>query len=72
MSSRNLDAQERPAVAHCENPKCRGEIYREETTYFYEGRWLCSDCFKAEIEHILESDPRTLALAMGLDMQRYI
>lgn len=68
----NPDAQERPAVTQCENPKCRGEIYREETTYFYEGNWICEDCFKAEVGKILRIDPRALALAMDLDMQRYI
>lgn len=63
-----MDAQDRPTAAAC--GKCRGEVYAGETQYLYEGRWLCSDCFKAEIESILARDPRTLALALDLEMRR--
>lgn len=64
-----MDRQDRPTAAAC--ARCRGEIYPGETAYLYEGRWLCPDCFKAEIEKILRQDPRTLALALGLELQRY-
>lgn len=65
------DPQDADPVDLCGSRRCRGEIYPGETMYLYEDRWLCPDCFKAEIEKLLSRDERTLALALGLDMRRY-
>lgn len=59
------DLQEEAPAAACE--RCRGEVYSGETMYLWEGEWLCSDCFKAAVEAMLEGCPSQVALEMGLD-----
>lgn len=61
--------QERP-VARCN--KCKGEIWREESTFIWENRELCSDCFKGLIESLMREDLTGLAYMMNVDVQRCV
>lgn len=65
-----VDVQTAPAVDYCK--RCGGEIYREETMYFWEGKWVCYDCFKTAVAALLDSNPQQIALEMQVDMQRYM
>lgn len=59
------DSQDETPVAHCE--KCGGEVYNNETMFLSDGKWLCSDCFRAEIEHILSASPGFIADALMIE-----
>ena len=39
------DSQRDRPAARC--GRCRGEVYRGEPMYAFEGRYLCSDCLEA-------------------------
>ena len=66
----NPDAQDRTPVTHCE--KCKGEIWRDEPIFKWDGKWVCLDCFKAAVGAPLEDDPILLAYEMQLEVVRYI
>lgn len=59
------DSQDASPAAHCD--KCGGEVYNNETMFLSDGKWLCSDCFRAEIESILESNPGFIADALMME-----
>lgn len=61
------DPQCESPVSYCEN--CWGEVFSHETMVFYNGRWLCPDCFQAAIEKMLRENVPALADAMQLDMK---
>ena len=63
----NHDRQQDLPVAECD--KCRGEIYREETMYQWEGLWMCPECFESVIQAWMKDDLRGLALALNVDME---
>lgn len=64
------DVQDDPPACFCQNPKCRGEVWPGQTRYYLYGRMYCEECFKDEITRRLESDPRGLALELGVEMER--
>lgn len=66
------DAQQDQPVSHCENPKCKGEIWREEATFMWENKEICSNCFKDLIEFLMREDLVGLACMMNVDVQRYV
>lgn len=60
------DVQLDPPAAICE--RCRQEVYPGEARYHWEGRWICPDCFREALE---AADLSTLALELGLEVERY-
>ena len=58
------DQQNAEPRAHCD--RCGGEVYESETMFLSEGKWLCPDCFRAEIESMLNT-PLLLADALMID-----
>ena len=62
------DPQSEPPAALCQG--CLGEIYREESSFFWEGRWLCPDCFRAAVLRLLDTSPLLLAQDLGVDTRR--
>lgn len=62
------DAQDEEAVA---KDFREHEIYQDETTYIWEGKELCVDCFQDAVRLLLEENPRQIALEMGIEMVRY-
>jgi len=63
------DAQQEPPVCHC--GRCGGEIYREECAYLFEGKEICSDCLRTEIDRLLGRDLNSLAEMLQVDVVRY-
>lgn len=64
------DVQQDQPVTHCK--KCKGDIWREEATFMWEERELCSDCFKDLIETLMRDDLTGLAYMMNVGVQRYV
>lgn len=63
------DPQDIAPAAWCE--RCGGEVYPGERRFLWEGRWVCPDCLTAVVEQMLRDFPETLALEMGLEVERY-
>lgn len=59
------DSQDTMPAARC--GRCGGEVYKNETMFLSEGKWLCPDCFRAEIESILRNSPARLADALLME-----
>ena len=59
------DRQAEPPAAYCR--QCGGEVYAGERLYIWEGRRLCSDCFRAALN---AADLDQLALELGLEVER--
>ena len=53
------DSQGAAPAARC--GRCGGEVYKNERMFRSDGKWLCIDCFRAEIESMLRSNPVFLA-----------
>lgn len=57
--------QERPA-AYCS--KCSGEVWPGEPVFDWNGKgFVCLDCFKSVVSALLDSDPRLVAVEMGVE-----
>lgn len=63
------DPQAQPPAAVCR--RCLGEIYREECSFLWEGRWLCPDCFRAAVLGLLDTSPTLLAQDLGVEIRRH-
>lgn len=46
--------------------RCKGEIYQGEPTIIEDGKRMCVDCFRANVESILRCSPAILAECMGM------
>lgn len=57
------DVQQEAMVCRCEG--CLGEVYREETLYEWQGRWVCVDCFQGEMGRWLSLAPEQAARSLG-------
>ena len=57
------DVQQDEPVCSCEY--CGGEIYREETVFEWQGKWVCVDCFQSELSAWLRHDPEQAAQELG-------
>ena len=57
------DVQQEEPVCRCEH--CQGEVYREETLYEWQGRWVCVDCFQGEMSRWLTLSPEQAARSLG-------
>ena len=66
----NPDAQDRAPVAQCH--ECQGEIWNYEPLFFWNGKWICLDCYKDHINAMLEDDPVQLAYEMNIKVMRYV
>ena len=64
LSVRPGDPQQEAPAAFCR--RCRGEVYRGETLYFWEGRPICPDCFRLEVQRLLDTSPLLLAQDLGV------
>lgn len=51
----------------CRCPKCGGEVYAGEQLFEWDGKKLCSDCFKHKVRLWLELFPEQVANALGFD-----
>lgn len=60
----NKDSQSIPAASYCQ--ECSGEIYPGELRYFWDGKWVCPDCFQSHVERQLRDFPAQLADEMGV------
>lgn len=59
------DAQDESPVSTCQ--RCRGEVYRFETLFKFEGRWICVDCLREIISDLLEHSPTQMAQLLQFD-----
>ena len=59
------DSQEDRPVCRC--PKCGGEVDALENLFEWDGKKLCSDCFKNKVRLWLELSPEQVANALGFD-----
>ena len=57
------DSQQEEPVCLCDG--CLGEVYREETLYEWQGRWVCVDCFLGEMGRWLSHTPEQAARTLG-------
>lgn len=64
------DTQQAEPVVRCS--KCKGEVYRDETTFVWDGKEICSDCFKELVEYLMRNDLSGLASMMDVDVMRYV
>ena len=64
------DAQQEAPAGYCE--KCEGEVWRGESRFLWEGKWLCPDCFRSAVTNMLDQAPWQLAMELGLDVERYV
>ena len=64
------DAQDETPAAYCH--RCGGEVWREEYRVRWDGRWICPDCFRAEVERMLDEEPKQLALDLNADFEVYL
>lgn len=55
------------ALPVCLCSRCRGEVYPGESTFFWEGRWVCSDCFRVGVTVWLEEAAQETAQALGVE-----
>lgn len=62
------DAQDETPAAYCH--RCGGEVWQEEYRVRWNGRWICPDCFRAEVERMLDEEPEALADALRLDCEK--
>lgn len=62
------DAQDETPSAYCE--ACRGEVYREESLFDWDGKQICPDCFKRKVRSWLELSPEQVANALGFPHRR--
>ena len=62
------DAQDETPAAYCH--RCGGEVWREEYRVRWDGKWICPDCFRAEVERMLDEEPEALADALQLDCEK--
>jgi len=58
--------QDEPAC-YCE--RCGGEVYFGETTYAWQDKKLCSDCFKSVVTAWLEEAPKEVADVLGVETE---
>ena len=61
---------EAPA-AHCDNPRCRTEVYSGGARFLWGGRLICRECFRASVRKLLWEDPEQMAAEMGVEVERY-
>lgn len=59
------DGQSRRPACFCAH--CAGELYPGETGYVWEGRQICPDCFRLEVNRWLEEAAREVAWALGVE-----
>ena len=64
LSVQPRDPQEEVPAAFCR--RCRGEVYRGETLYFWEGQPICPDCFRLVVQRLLDTSPLLLAQDLGV------
>ena len=64
------DAQDETPAAYCY--RCGGEVWQEEYRVRWDGRWICPDCFRAEVERMLDEEPKQLALDLNADFEVYL
>ena len=57
------DIQQEEPVCSCEG--CGGEIYRGETIFEWQGKWVCVDCFQSELNGWLLHSPEQAAMELG-------
>ena len=62
------DAQDETPAAYCH--RCGGEVWWEEYRVRWNGKWICPDCFRAEVERMLDEEPKQLADALQLDCEK--
>lgn len=62
------DSQDDTPAACCE--LCQGEVYREETVFEWNGKQICSDCFKFKVGAWLDDSPEQVAGALGFPHRR--
>lgn len=56
------DSQEETPVCYCD--RCGGEVYREEMLFEWDGKRICTDCFKEKVRLWLELSPQQVARAL--------
>ena len=61
------DAQQATPACYCE--RCKGEVYSGETVYAWEGKQICSDCFKAVVTAWLKEAPGAVAAALEIETE---
>lgn len=63
------DVQEEAPVGYGD---CGHEVYRGESIFEWEGRMLCTDCWRRAVGAALEECPEQLALEMQLSVERFV
>ena len=61
------DIQQDTPACYCK--RCKGEVYSGETVYAWEGKQICSDCFKAVVTAWLKEAPREVAAALEIETE---
>lgn len=59
------DTQQDDVVCWC--CRCGGEVYADETMYVWEGKRICSDCFRGVVKSRVEMAPTEVAFALDVD-----
>lgn len=63
------DTQQDEPACYCERKNCGGEVFSGETVYTWQGRRICSDCFKSVVTAWLEEAPHEVAAALDIEME---
>lgn len=61
------DIQQEKPVCYC--GRCMGEVYQGECTYLFEGKEICEDCMREELDRLLEKDLKFLASIIGIELR---
>lgn len=59
------DAQATGAVCLCQ--RCGGELYPGETSFLWDGKQMCTDCFRAAVAAWLGEAAQEAAQALGVE-----
>ena len=57
------DTQQEEPVCTC--GQCGGEVYRGESLFEWQGKWVCVDCFQSELNCWLVRSPEQAARELG-------
>ena len=66
----------RPALRDSQNDTpvclcgcCGGDLYPGETAFFWDGRWVCMECFQRKAAAWMEEAAEEAAQALGVEMR---
>lgn len=63
------DSQDEVPAANCE--KCGGEVYSGGVRFYWNGKYICLECFQCAVRAVLRESPEQVAHEMGLEVERY-